>query len=93
MGTRDRLIAQLEAHFSPNFLEVRDESSLHAGHVGAGGQEGETHFRIRIQSALLTGQNRVQQHQAIYGVVGMAAHNIHALAIEVLLKDPTEAES
>ena len=44
-----RIEEKLQANFSPEFLEVVDESELHAGHSGAR-PEGETHFRVRMKS-------------------------------------------
>lgn len=69
---------------SPAHLEVIDESQKHHGHAGAR-PEGETHYRIRIASAMLGGLTRVQQHQKIYAALkDLFPQGLHALAIEVL---------
>ncbi|MEM8979279.1 MAG: BolA family protein [Pseudomonadota bacterium] len=81
MTRKDAIAAKLTA-LSPSMLEVLDESHQHVGHAGAP-EEGESHFRVRISSAELTGP-KVAQHRAIYGAIGpdlMA--QIHALAIEI----------
>lgn len=83
MPVRDAIVAKLSAKFSPTHLEVIDESHRHAGHAGAR-PEGESHFRVRIASAALTG-TRVAQHRAIMQTLDAEiAAGLHALAIEVL---------
>ncbi len=76
--------SKLEAEFSPEHLEVIDESNQHHGHAGAH-PSGESHFRVRISSVALAGQSRVAQHRAIHSaLIEELATRVHALAIEVL---------
>ena len=42
------LEAKLQAAFSPDFLQVIDESSQHQGHAGAR-PDGESHFRVALE--------------------------------------------
>jgi BolA protein len=81
----------LRQAFSPERLEVINESRLHAGHhhVVDGREEtfdgtGETHFRIRIVSAAFAGMNRVERHRAVNALLAdeLSAGKVHALAIE-----------
>ena len=84
MPVRDAIVAKLSAKFAPSHLEVIDESSRHQGHSGAR-PEGETHFRVRIESAALAGQSRVSQHRAVMEAVDAELKGgVHALAIEVI---------
>lgn len=79
---------RLEAAFSPEHLEVLDESGQHAGHVGAR-PGGETHFRVIMVSSEMKGLARVQRHQKVYSQLSDLMNNpIHALALE--LKAPGE---
>ncbi len=65
----------------PHSLEVIDESHLHAGHSGAR-PEGETHFRVRIQSEAFQGKSLVQRHRMVNEVLAEElAGPVHALAI------------
>jgi BolA protein len=83
MPVRDAIVAKLSSKFAPTHLEVIDESSRHQGHAGSR-PEGETHFRVRIASPLLTG-TRVTQHRAIMETLDAELKGgVHALAIEVV---------
>ncbi len=73
----------LTSTLTPEFLEVIDESHLHAGHAGA--KSGASHFALKIRTEQLTGLSKVQQHQKIYQIVGhLIPKEIHALRIEIL---------
>jgi BolA protein len=83
MPVRDAIVAKLSSKFAPTHLEVIDESSRHQGHAGSR-PEGETHFRVRIASSLLSG-TRVSQHRAIMETLDAELKGgVHALAIEVV---------
>jgi BolA protein len=73
---------------SPEHLEVRDDSHLHAGHAGA--QEG-SHFGVVIVSPRFTGLSRVARHRLVYDCVQalIGRGGIHALAIDA--RAPGEA--
>ena len=79
----DHIRAVLTSEFSPEMLEIEDESHLHEGHAGA--RSGRGHFRVTIVSAAFEGSGRVQRHQAIYKALGDYMHtDIHALSITAL---------
>ncbi|MGI9353078.1 MAG: BolA family protein [Rhizobiaceae bacterium] len=84
MGTvTDYLQEKLNEAFSPQLLEIINESHLHAGHAGDDGS-GESHLRIRIVSDAFKGMNRVARHRAVYGIVQPKIdEGLHACAIEV----------
>lgn len=83
MNTHTRIHTLLNDAFSPEFLEVIDESAQHAGHAGAR-PGGETHFRVKMRAAAFSGLSRVQRHQKVYGVLAALMNNpIHALALEL----------
>ncbi len=70
----------LEAALSPQFLEVIDESHLHAGHASAGGKG---HFRVRVVSGRFSGLGLLQRHRLVYDALSeLMEQEIHALAIE-----------
>lgn len=69
----------------PEWLEVIDESHLHAGHEGAKG--GASHFRVQIWCAAFAGLGTVARHRMVYACVqDLMPFPIHALAIEA--RDP-----
>ncbi len=83
MSVRSILEEKLEAAFSPDWLEIVDESHLHAGHAGHR-PEGETHFRVAIVSAAFTGKSRVERHRLVNAVLAEElASRVHALALKV----------
>ena len=79
---RVKLITErLSEAFSPNELEVIDESHLHAGHPGA--RSGLGHFRVRIVSEQFAGVRKIQAHRLIYDALGsLMTTDIHALSID-----------
>jgi len=73
---------KLREAFSPESLEVTDESHLHEGHAGHR-PGGETHFRIYIVSPAFEGKSRIERHRMINTVLaGELAGSVHALAIK-----------
>jgi BolA protein len=61
MSVADLIRQKLTGSFSPIELIVTDESAKHAGHSGAR-PEGETHFDIRLVSAVLSDELKTQVH-------------------------------
>ena len=80
--TRDveTLIRESLHTLSPERLELRNDSALHAGHEGAKGGGG--HFDLTIVSAKFAGQTTVARHRLVYAALGpLMRREIHALAI------------
>ncbi len=62
------------------WLEVINESHLHAGHAGAA--EG-SHWRVRLVAPQCAGLGRVARHRLVYHALrSVIPLGIHALAIE-----------
>jgi BolA protein len=81
MTTTDTITNKLREAFSPESLEVQDESHLHEGHAGhrPGGQ---THFRVYIVSEAFKGKSRVERHRMINAALAAElAGSVHALAL------------
>ena len=82
MRTKDIITNKLREAFSPESLDVTDESHLHEGHAGHR-PGGETHFRIYIVSPAFQGKSRIERHRMVNAVLaGELADFIHALAIK-----------
>jgi BolA protein len=89
MSTRDIITEKLHEAFSPESLEVQDESHLHEGHMGHR-PGGETHFRVYIVSKAFAGKGRVERHRMINATLAAElAGSVHALALHI--KAPGEA--
>jgi BolA protein len=81
MTAKDRITKKLSEAFTPESLDVLDESHLHEGH-GGHRPEGETHFRVYIVSKAFDGKSRVDRHRMINSsLAAELAGSIHALAI------------
>ncbi|WP_305988216.1 BolA family transcriptional regulator [Roseibium sp. MMSF_3544] len=83
MNTKETITAKLTTAFSPDFLNVIDESDKHKGH-GGWREGGETHFRVQIAADAFEGMNRIARHRAINEVLAdELASSVHALALEI----------
>ncbi len=82
MSARDNIINKLREAFTPETLDVADESHLHEGHAGHR-PGGETHFRLYIVSPAFEGKSRIERHRMINTVLAAElAGSVHALAIK-----------
>ena len=81
MNTKDAITKKLREAFSPESLDVTDESHLHEGHAGHR-PGGETHFRVYIVSPDFKGKTRIERHRMINATLSAElAGSVHALAI------------
>ena len=81
MRTADIITEKLTSAFSPQSLNVVDESHLHAGHAGSR-EGGQTHYRVYIVSNAFEGKSRVDRHRMINtALAAELAGSVHALAI------------
>ncbi|RED31278.1 BolA protein family transcriptional regulator [Rhodopseudomonas thermotolerans] len=89
MGTQDTITQKLREAFTPESLDVIDESNLHEGHAGHAGRS-ETHFRVNIVSAAFSGKSRIDRHRMVNELLAPELKGgVHALAIKA--KAPGEA--
>lgn len=88
---RDTISNKLQEAFTPESLQVVDESHLHEGHAGHR-PGGETHFHVYIVSDAFKGKSRVERHRMINSALAAElAGSVHALAIHA--KAPGEGGS
>jgi BolA protein len=81
MATREIISNKLQEAFTPESLQVVDESQLHEGHAGHR-PGGETHFRVYIVSVSFKGKSRVERHRMINAALAAElSGSVHALAI------------
>ena len=82
MNTKAIITNKLREAFSPESLDVSDESHLHEGHAGHR-PGGETHFRVYIVSDAFKGKSRIERHRMINSTLAPElAGGVHALAIK-----------
>ena len=82
MSTKTIITNKLREAFSPESLDVSDESHLHEGHAGHR-PGGETHFRVYIVSAAFERKSRIERHRMINSTLAAElAGGVHALAIK-----------
>ena len=81
MTAKDHITKKLSEAFTPESLDVLDESHLHEGHAGHR-PGGETHFRLYIVSKAFEGKSRIERHRMINTTLAAElAGTVHALAI------------
>lgn len=79
MTMADIMKKKLTDAFSPESLDIVDESESHRGHSGFR-EGGETHFAIEIVSDAFDGQTKIARQRSVYVVLGEELkERIHAL--------------
>jgi BolA protein len=81
MRVGETITKKLREAFTPESIDVVDESHLHEGHAGHR-PGGESHFRVYIVSQAFAGKSRIDRHRMINAVLADdLAGGVHALAI------------
>ena len=76
----ERIRTRLKEVFSPEQLEVFDDSYLHEGHVGA--KDGKGHYRVYIVSDQFVRARPLERHRMVFQALGeMMETDIHALSV------------
>lgn len=92
-GRMDRLRTAMEQGFTPERLEIEDESARHAGHAGvreAGAAGGETHYAMLLVSPVFRSLSRVQRSRLVHEALAPEfSAGLHALSLT--LRTPEEA--
>ena len=74
---------------APTLLEVINDSEKHknhADHLGGAGHTGETHYKVKISSALFEGLSRIDCHRKVNEALSDEFKNgLHALEIKIIL--------
>jgi BolA protein len=87
MSINQRRIALFEQDlhkaFAIEYLQIEDESHLHAGHAGAA--SGGGHFKLTIVAPEFKGLSLVARHRAVYAALNKHIPiEIHALTINAI---------
>ena len=83
MTTTIALVRERLAALNPTYLDVIDESHLHAGHSGA--PRGASHVRLIIDSDQFEGLSTLAKHRLINEQLkDLIPYTLHAVAIELI---------
>lgn len=80
---------KLTAKFSPQSLEIFDDSHKHAGHAGNPDGLSETHIGIIITADYFENLSRIERARAVHSCIAEEINKIHAITV---LKITTTAE-
>jgi len=90
---REQIIQILKEKLSATYVEVWDETALHAGHPEAV-QFGGGHYNVLVVSEQFAGQRLIERHRMVYQALKeQLKEDIHALAITALTKNEYKAKS
>jgi BolA protein len=65
---------------NPTYLQIIDESHLHAGHEGS--RNGASHFRVVLWAPGFENLSTLARHRAVYQLVDdLIPYPVHALAV------------
>ena len=82
MSKSEEIRVALEAAFTPDVLEVINQSENHRGHGGY--SDGESHFLVKINAVAFKDLSRIARHRAVHKALGTdLVGRIHALALEI----------
>ncbi len=77
MQVQQTIESKLAAEFSPDLLDVVNESHMHSVPANS-----ETHFKVVVVAASFSGMRKVARHQKVYAVLKEElAGPVHALAL------------
>jgi len=82
MMIKDVISRTITESFSPEQLEIIDESHKHAGHAGSH-PEGESHFLIRLSASAFAGKSRIEREKILRRTIDDASpRHVHAVRFE-----------
>lgn len=82
MTITEELDRRLRQAFAPRELIIRDDSEQHRGHAGFR-EGGESHFFIRIRSAVFADKSRLHRQREVHAALGDLTTRIHALSFDL----------
>lgn len=76
MAMSEHIEQKLAAEFAPTFLQVDDESYMHAS-----GADAQSHFKVTLVTDQFAGKRLLARHRAINALLAEELQQIHALAL------------
>lgn len=86
MTIQQQIEDTISTQFSPQHLEVLNESHMHAGPAG------ESHFKLVLVSEAFADVSRVKRQQAVYKALGGIMSQIHALGLHTYTPQEWQAK-
>ena len=78
---KKNIVSKLKKHLEPSFIEVIDESHLHANH-NPDAKNGGTHFKIKIISNTFKDKSKIEKHRIVHEILDYELKNgVHALTL------------
>ena len=80
---KKNIVSKLKKHLKPSFIEVIDESYLHANH-NPDAKNGGTHFKVKIISNIFKGKSNIEKHRIVYEILDYELKSgVHALTLNL----------
>ena len=80
---KKNIVSKLQKHLEPSFIEVIDESHLHANHNPAA-KNGGTHFKVEIISDIFQGKSNIEKQRIVYAILDTELKSgVHALTLNL----------
>ena len=80
---KKNIVSKLKKHLEPSFIEVIDESHLHANH-NPDAKNGGTHFKIKIISNTFKDKSKIEKHRIVHEILDYELKNgVHALTLNL----------
>ncbi len=80
---KKNILSKLKKSLKPSFIEVIDESHLHANH-NPDAKNGGTHFKVKIISSIFKGKSSIEKHRIVHEILDYELKNgVHALTLNL----------
>ena len=80
---KKNIVSKLKKHLEPSFIEVIDESHLHANH-NPDAKNGGTHFKVKIISNTFKDKSKIEKHRIVHEILDYELKNgVHALTLSL----------
>ena len=80
---KKNIVSKLKKHLEPSFIEVIDESHLHANH-NPDAKNGGTHFKVKIISKTFQDKSNIEKHRIVYEILDSELKSgVHALTLNL----------
>ena len=87
--TAPQIEAMLLGKLTPSYIEVTDESSLHANHAESI-KSGGGHFRLLLVSIQFKGKSRLQRQRLVFAALSEGNNPPALHALSMVLYSPSE---
>ena len=80
-NVKENIVLKIEKELNPSFLEVEDQSHMHANH-NPNAKNGGTHFKVKIVSNVFKGKSKIEMHRIVNNILEKEFNEgLHALTL------------